>query len=589
MTGSDDGTLGGELGPGETPDAPFRRIVSAPDAPADDAIPGPRPGYYPPVPPSEAEPPSERKTWRWPTSSESKTSPWPKAEAEPAAGSSGPGDGQRPPGPRPAAPHPPGGTGRVGARRRPGPSPAQRQLMARISASRRARQRRALLTASALLSVLVLLIAGSAWGLTSYINGHLGRVNAGTSGTPASGPLNIVVAGLDERSGLTPHQQALLHVGSNQGELDTDTLMLVHVPASHRYVQVVSLPRDSWVNIPGHGMNKINSALNLGGPQLMVQTIEQATGLTVNDYIEVNFLGFVKVIDALGGVNICLPYAVDDPYSGLHMAAGEHHVDGITALEFARDRHSFPTSDLARIQDQQQLISTALSEGISSGMLANPLRLERFLSAASATVRVDQGFNVVRVADQLRGISAHDVTFTTVPLSNLSYMTPSGESAVLWNASAASALFNDLKNDQPPAGLAPAGHARAKSAGHGLKAGQVSVDVYNGTLIGGLSADTGTQLAALGFQVHRSGLDWTSQNLTQTVIQYPAGQEADAKLVARAMPGAGLQEVKGLPRVRILLGSSNYSVQSATPGAQSSPGQNSSPVQQRTAAQDACH
>jgi LCP family protein required for cell wall assembly len=450
--------------------------------------------------------------------------------------------------------------------------------------------------ASGVLSALVLLVAGSAWGLTSYINGHLGRVNAGTSGTPSSGPLNIVVAGLDERSGLTPRQQRLLHVGANTGELDTDTLMLVHVSASGRFIQVVSLPRDSWVNIPGHGMSKINSALGLGGPQLMVQTIEQATGLTVNDYIEVNFLGFVKVIDALGGVNICLPYAVDDSYSGLHMSAGEHHVNGITALEFARDRHSFPTSDLARIQDQQQLISTALSEGISSGMLANPLRLERFLSAASAAIKVDQGFNVVRLADEMRGISPHDVTFTTVPLANLNYQTPSGESAVLWNSSAAAALFNGLKNDQAPAGHEAAGHAGAKSKSAGrLKPGQVSVDVYNGTLIGGLSADTGTQLAALGFRIDRSGLDWTSQNLTQTVIQYPAGQHADAKLVAKAMPGAGLQEVKGLPRIRILLGSNNHAVQSAAPGASGSsgssgsPSQSSSPGQQRTAAQDACH
>ena len=448
--------------------------------------------------------------------------------------------------------------------------------------------------ASGVLSALVLLVAGSAWGLTSYINGHLGRVNAGTSGTPSSGPLNIVVAGLDERSGLTRHQQQLLHVGANTGELDTDTLMLVHVSASHRFVQVVSLPRDSWVNIPGHGMNKINSALGLGGPQLMVQTVEQATGLTVNDYIEVNFLGFVKVIDALGGVNICLPYAVDDQYSGLHMSAGEHHVNGITALEFARDRHSFATSDLARIQDQQQLISTALSEGISSGMLADPVRLERFLSAAAATVKVDQGFNVVRLADEMRGISAHDVTFTTVPLANLNYQTPTGESAVQWNTSAASALFNSLKNDQAPAGRKAAGHARAKSgsAGHGVKPGQVSVDIYNGTLIGGLSAATGTQLTGLGFRVDRSGLDWTSQNLTQTVIQYPAGQQADAKLVAKSMPGAGVQEVKGLPRIRILLGSNNHAVKSGASGASgasSSPGQSSSPGGQRTAAEDACH
>jgi len=469
--------------------------------------------------------------------------------------------------------------------------------MARISAGRKARQRRALLLASSAMSVLILLVAGSAWGLTSYINSHLGRVNAGTTGTPSSGPLNILVAGLDERSGLTPQQQALLHVGQNQGEVDTDTLMLMHVPADHRYVRVVSLPRDSWVNIPGHGMSKINAALGLGGPQLMVQTVEQATGLTINDYVEVNFLGFVKVIDALGGVNICLPYAVDDRYSGLDMSAGMHHVNGITALEFARDRHSFPTSDLARIQDQQQLVSTALSEGISSGMLANPVRLESFLSATAAAIKVDQGFNVARLADELRGLSPRDVTFTTVPLANVNYITPTGESAVLWNSSAAAALFNELKTDQAPATQAPAptSHPRKKHAAPALRRSQVSLDIYNGTTIGGLSADTGTQLAALGFKVHRSGVDWPSQNITQTVIQYPAGQQAAAQLVGTALPGASLQQVKGLARVRILLGSSDHTVDSAASGASSTPSASSSTPSQgpsaggRTAAQDACH
>src|SRR5215469_14964977 len=359
----------------------------------------------------------------------------------------------------------PGSRGRAGApsrpgpagpKRRPAPSGQQRQqLMERISAGRRARRRRSLLVATGALSALVMLVSGGSWALTGYVNGHLGRVFAGTSGTPSSGPLNILVAGLDERAGLTRLQQKRLHVGASTGETNTDTLMVVHVPADHRFVRVVSLPRDSWVNIPGHGMSKINAALGLGGPQLMVQTVEQATGLTINDYVEVNFLGFVKVIDALGGVNICLPYAVDDPDSGLHLSAGLHHVDGITALEFARDRHSFPTSDLARIQDQQQLISSALIRGMNSGMLTDPVRLESFLSAASAAIRVDQGFNVVSLADQLRGLSPRDITFTTVPLADTSYTTPTGESAVLWNNSAAAALFNQLKTDQPPPTQAP--------------------------------------------------------------------------------------------------------------------------------------
>ena len=329
--------------------------------------------------------------------------------------------------------------------------------MARISASRKARQRRALLMATGALSALVLLAAGSAWVLTGYLNRHLVRIDAGTVGTPSSGPLNILIAGLDERTGLTPQQQQLLHVGRSTGETNTDTLMLVHVPADHRYVRMVSLPRDSWVEIPGHGMNKINAALGIGGPQLMVRTVEKVTGLTINDYVEVNFLGFVKVIDALGGVNICLPFAVDDRYSGLRMTAGPHHVDGIRALMFARDRHSFAAADLARIQDQQQLIASALSGVISSGTLAHPGRLETVLSAASAAIKVDRGFDVVRLADELRGISPSQVTFTTVPLARVNYPTPNGQSAVLWDHRAASALFTALRNDQlPPRARAPA-------------------------------------------------------------------------------------------------------------------------------------
>jgi LCP family protein required for cell wall assembly len=370
--------------------------------------------------------------------------------------------------------------------------------------------------------------------------------------------------------------------------------MVVHVPADHRYVKVVSLPRDSWVNIPGHGMNKINAALGLGGAPLMVRTVEQDTGLTINDYIEVNFLGFVKVIDALGGVNICLPYAVDDHYSGLRMSAGMHHVSGITALEYARDRHSFGTSDLARIQDQQQLISTTLTEAISAGVLDDPVRLERFLSAASAAIRVDQGFNVVSLADELRGISPSEVTFTTVPLASANYITPSGQSAVLWNSSAASALFTALKNDQAPSGIRSRARSK-KSAAPGMRRGQVSLDVYNGTLIGGLSTDTGSQLTALGFRVTLSGVDWTSHDVTQTVIQYPAGQKAAAQLVGRVMPGAALQQVNGLSRLRVVLGQNGHAVTAQSPPAprprnSAPPGssQSSSPGQPKTAAQDAC-
>jgi LCP family protein required for cell wall assembly len=535
------------LGGGSSPSEPSRQAGPPPDSAHKAEIAGPRPGFYPPA----------------------------SAAARPSA-------------PQASGTQPSGKTRHTGNRRRPSPAPAQQQLMARISAGRRARQRRAMLMASSAMSALVLLAAGSAWALTGYVNSHLGRVNAGTAGTPPSGPLNILIAGIDERTGLTRQQQLLLHVGRSTGETSTDTLMLVHVPADHRYVEVVSLPRDSWVDIPGHGMGKISAALDIGGPRLMVRTVRQDTGLTINDYIEVNFLGFVKVIDALGGVNVCLPFAVDDRYSGLRMSAGLHHVSGITALEYARDRHSFAASDLARIQDQQRLISSALTEAISSGTLANPVRLERVLSAASAAIKVDRGFNVVSLADELRGISPSQVTLTTVPLAKVKYVTPSGQPAVLWNGSAASALFTALKNDQVPPRIRTRTRARKHSAQ--ARRGRVSLDVYNGTQVGGLSTDTGTQLAALGFRVEQSGVGWTSLDITQTVIQYPAGQKAAARLVGQVMPGAALQQVDGLPRLRIVLGRSGHTVTARSPRTASQPssGQSSPPGRQKTAAQAAC-
>jgi LCP family protein required for cell wall assembly len=280
---------------------------------------------------------------------------------------------------------------------------------------------------------------------------------------------------------------------------NSDTLMLLHVSADRSRVTVVSIPRDSWVNIPGHGMSKINAAYGLGGAKLMVQTVEQATGLTINDYVEVNFLGFVKVIDALGGVNICLPQAVDDTYSGLRLSAGEHHVDGIVALAYARDRHSFATSDLARIQDQQKLLSSALTAAIHSGLLANPVKLSHFISAALSALTVDQNLNVSALADQMRSISSQDVRFMTVPLGNYDYHAPDGEVAVQWAPQAAGALFGKLRNDQDLAPATPGASkpASAATSGGSTAAGSASTAPVapgtSGTPTGSATGNTAAQ------------------------------------------------------------------------------------------------
>ena len=171
-------------------------------------------------------------------------------------------------------------------------------------------------------------------------------------------------------------------------------------------------------------MNKINAAYGLGGPQLMVTTVEQATGLVVNDYVEVDFLGFVKVIDALGGVNICLPFAVDDSYSGLHLSAGRHHVDGITALKFARDRHSFALSDLARIKDQQQLLSSLFAEATQRRRAGKPDPAPAVPVLGDRGGQGGQGLRPGPAGRRAARPPAVGRQFTTVPLASANYHDP---------------------------------------------------------------------------------------------------------------------------------------------------------------------
>lgn len=344
--------------------------------------------------------------------------------------------------------------------------------MARIASSRKARQRRAFLVASAIVSGLVLFVAGAGWALTGYVNHMVGRVDAGTTSAAAGSPLNILLIGVDRRAGLSAKEIAQLHVGRVAGTINTDTMMLVHVSPARHQVTVVSLPRDSWVNIPGHGPNKINAAYGLGGPALMVKTVEQATGLVVNDYAEVNFLAFVKVVDALGGVNVCLPAALNDQASGIHLSAGFHHLNGITALKYARDRHSFPLQDLTRIKDQQGLVATEMSKLISSGTLANPVKMANLLSAVLPALRVDKSLNVSALADELRGISAHDIDFVTVPLGNLDYQAPDGEVAVQWNMAQAGKLFTEIHHDQAIIKPAKPGKSGTGTSGGGHGGGK---------------------------------------------------------------------------------------------------------------------
>jgi LCP family protein required for cell wall assembly len=297
--------------------------------------------------------------------------------------------------------------------------------------------------------VIALLIAGTA-GTYFWVNGKLDRSVALPAFTGTSAGTNWLIVGSDSRKGLTRTEIDQDHVGFDFGTSSSDSLMLLHMGSGKPVL--ISIPRDSYVPIPGHGSNKINAALAFGGPALLVKTVESVTGLRINHYMGIGFGGLVSVVNTVGGVRICLKTAVDDTsYSGAKLSAGCHNLNGTQALAFVRDRHSFATSDLQRIQDQRAFLKALLAKATGPGVYLNPFTSLPFASTAASSIAVDKGtslYDLMQAAFALR----NPVT-GTVPIANASLQTNAGDS-VEWNRSQALELFNALQKDKPvPAGL----------------------------------------------------------------------------------------------------------------------------------------
>jgi LCP family protein required for cell wall assembly len=300
-----------------------------------------------------------------------------------------------------------------------------------------------------LVLVVVLILAGVG-GTYFWLNGKLNRTVALPAFTGTSAGTNWLIAGDDSRNGISRTERATLHLGAD-GANASDSLLLLHMGSGKPVL--ISIPRDSYVPIPGHGENKINAALAFGGPALLIETVEQVTGLRIDHYMGIGFGGLADVVNKVGGVRICVKSAIPaDSYSGFKgLAAGCHTLGGTQAIAFVRDRHSFATSDLQRIQDQRAFLSALLSKATSPGVYLNPFTALPFGSAAASSVSVDKGtslYDLIQVAQALRA-----PTSGTVPIANAAYQTSAGE-AVLWNKSQALELFNALQKDKPvPAGL----------------------------------------------------------------------------------------------------------------------------------------
>jgi LCP family protein required for cell wall assembly len=302
------------------------------------------------------------------------------------------------------------------------------------------------------LLVLVVLLVG----LGVWVDSQLTRVDAlpDYQGRPAATPgADWLIVGSDSRQGLDATRRRQLGTGQAAGRR-ADTMMLLHIPRGTGKPTLVSLPRDSYVPIPGRGRNKLNAAYAFGGPQLLARTVEQVTGIRLDRYMEVGFDGFASVVDAVGGVRICPKTAMRDPMAGLNVKAGCQLAGSRTALAYVRARHS-GRGDLDRVQRQQEFLGSLVDEATSPWVLLNPFKSIPLLRAGTQAVAVDQAahfWNLIRFPFAMRGIASGNGVATTVPVAGGASISGVG-SVVQWDREKALALFEALQHDQPVDGL----------------------------------------------------------------------------------------------------------------------------------------
>jgi LCP family protein required for cell wall assembly len=336
--------------------------------------------------------------------------------------------------------------GQVGTADRPPQKPLPRWMRVR---PRRPRWGRRL--GAFLLVLLVLLV-----GLAVWVDLRLQRVDALTdyAGRPAATPgTDWLIVGSDSREGLSGERRRELGTGDAAGRR-ADTMMLLHIPRGTGPPTLVSLPRDSYVPIPGRGWNKLNAAYAFGGPKLLARTVEEVTDIRVDHYMEVGFDGFASVVDAVGGVRICVKQPINDPNAALRLKAGCQMLNSRQALGYVRTRRS-ARGDLDRVERQREFLGALIDKATSPGVLLNPFRNVRLMLSGTDSVAVDDGdhvWHLLRFPFAMRAVSGGGGVATTVPVAGTE-TAPGAGSVVRWDRQRALALFEALRQDRPVQGV----------------------------------------------------------------------------------------------------------------------------------------
>ena len=275
--------------------------------------------------------------------------------------------------------------------------------------------------------------------------------------------MNYLLVGSDTREGLSKVELKALRVGSvaSAAGKRSDTMLLVHISKARDKAVMISIPRDTFALIPEHTSktgklipavySKINSSFNWGGAPLLIQTIEEMTELKIDHYIEINFAGFARIVDSIGGVEICTKKNINDPKSHLVLEAGVHTLNGIESLKYVRTREFDGMGDIGRMQRQQAFMSAVLRKATSAGVLLNPVTMASFINSALSAVTTDselKNSDLIALAKQMKSLSTSSVRTLTVPLSDLNYYSNGVTSAVLWDPVLAPQLWTRLREDQ---------------------------------------------------------------------------------------------------------------------------------------------
>ncbi|WP_372435270.1 LCP family protein [Tomitella cavernea] len=434
-----------------------------------------------------------------------------------------------------------------------------------------------------LVSVLVLIVTGFAWQQVDSLRSSLATAGGLDLGDGKDGAVDILMVGIDSRTDAqgNPLSQSELDM-LRAGEADatnTDTIILIRIPNDGSSATAVSIPRDSYVQVPGLGMSKINAAYGetkalaqerlveegvdpakadaestKAGRHALLRAVADLTGITVDHYAEVGLLGFVLLTNAVGGVPVCLNAPVYDPYSGADFPAGPQTLDGADALSFVRQRHGLPRGDLDRIVRQQSYLASLAQEVLSADMLASPAKLNQLNSAVQRSVVVDSGWDIVGFARRLQDLSAGAVTFQTIPVQDPSGTSPDGESIVEIDPSQVHSFFEGLvdRGDGPeeqPADDGGGGSDDSSDSGDSggsgeaddqrpldVVPGNVTVDVLNSSAIGGLASSVSEALGSVGYGAGQVANYTGTPPAASQVRTAPASRDA-ATAVARALGG----------------------------------------------------